>query len=85
MLITDGVPKRPKVDPFDEAQCVVVLVKDEGTHISPVFIGGQNQEQLNYMRSLSSDGEVLQGTSFGELSTLVQGLQTRIIRRGQFA
>ena len=79
LLITDGVPERPKVDQFDEARPSVVLVKDKGTHISPVFIGGQNQEQLNYMRSLSSDGEVLQRTSFGELSTLVQGLQTPII------
>ena len=31
------------------------------------------------MRSLSSDGEVSEGTSFGELSTLVQDLQTKLL------
>ena len=75
LLITDGVATMPEVDPFGEAQSAAALVKNEGTYIRPVFIDGQNQQQLEYMSSLSSDGEVSEGNSFGELPALIQDLR----------
>ena len=43
LLINDGVPTIPEVDPFGEAQYAAALVMNERTHIVPVFIDGQNQ------------------------------------------
>ena len=79
LLITDGVLSRLEIDPFGEAQSAATLVKNERRHNHSVFIEGQNQQQLNYMRSLSNDGEVSEGTSFGELFSLFQDLQTKLL------
>ena len=79
LLVTDGVATWPRGNPFGEAQSAAALVKNEGTYIRPVFIDGQNQQQLDYMSSLSSDGEVSEGNSFGELPALIQGLLPEIL------
>jgi len=79
ILVTDGVATWPEANPFGEAQSSAALVKNEGTYIRPVFIGGQNQGDLNYMSALSSDEEVSEGNSFEELPTLVQNLLPEIL------
>ena len=79
LLVTDGVAAWPRGNPFGEAHSAPVLVKNEGTYIRPVFIDGQNQQQLDYMSSLSSNGEVSEGNSFGELPALNKNLLPEIL------
>merc|ERR1711971_979693 len=70
LLITDGVATMPDY-PFESAEAAADLAKEAGTMIVPVFVSPENQQQLDYMAGLSSDGQVADVTDFAELSSLI--------------
>ena len=72
LLVTDGVPSEPFADPEGAAEVAADAAKAEGTHIIPVFIAatGNDLQALEFMRRLSSDGEVFDVYDFSTLNSL---------------
>lgn len=79
MLITDGVPSEPDVNPEGAAETAARLVKNDETFITPVFISPKNDwSALSFMKRLSSDGRVFDVTDFGSLNSLQQTLVDQV-------
>lgn len=83
VLITDGSPTSPYEDPKTKAQDAATDAKAAGTFIAPVLISPRfdffTSDRLEFMKNISSDGNVLNVDNFDGLYDLKESLIGQIL------
>lgn len=80
LIITDGSPTMPQVNPVGEAKAAASAAKNKGTFVIPIFIEptGEDDPAVQLMKEISSDGEVFL-TDFKSIVNLKDTLFEQVI------
>ncbi|KAL7459265.1 hypothetical protein ACHAWC_011732 [Mediolabrus comicus] len=80
LVITDGIPTMPQVNPVSEARAAASAAKNKGTFVIPIFIEptGEDDPAVQLMKEISSDGEVFV-TDFKSIINLKDTLFEQVI------